>query len=123
MGHPLDQLSDRILCQLLCDLGCVWCATNQSVDHVTSLREGDLRRQRRFVGVYGSLDQRGPRFRKGLRENPLALIGICNGIATDATGSSHAGIVDGLKIATVFRIPKEGHLLPFDLTKTVVLQN
>jgi hypothetical protein len=45
---------------------------------------------------------------KRLRQNPLTMIGIDNRIPANTGGSGHAGIVDGLKIATIFRVPNEG---------------
>ncbi len=83
----------------------------------------NLAGHRRFVRVHDGLDDGGSGIGESLAQNGLGLFRPLDGVAASSAGFCDLGEVDGLKVHAEFGIAVEDHLLPFDLTKGVVLDH
>src|SRR5437764_467560 len=76
-----------------------------------------------LVRINSRLDEDGPACRKRLAQGFCAKLGIVDAEPGDAKAPRHRRKVNRLQIAGIFRIAKKDHLLPFDLSEAIVLDD
>src|SRR5438067_4559492 len=73
--------------------------------------------------TYDGLDDVGAGRGESIVEHSAAIGGIVDGESGAAAGVGEGGEVNGIKLASVFRIAEKNHLLPLDLAEGVVLDD
>src|SRR5207248_700145 len=98
-------------------------AAGQRLGEVQRLLGVDFAGHGRLERIDDGLDDGGAGRGESIVEHAAAIGGIVDGESGAAAGVGEGGEVNGIKLASVFRIAEKNHLLPLDLAEGVVLDD